>query len=292
MWVYNRSDNVTQFKEKKDMKKIKFYVLSFSLMAFLFLSLGGCSSADDSTQTSRISVRMTDAPGDYDAVYLDVKDVLIKSTVDNNDSEGWISVGDVQPKIYNLLDLTGGVTVLLADNVVPSGFLGQVRLLLGDNNTVVKNGITYPLKTPSAQQSGLKLKINQTLVAGATYDFLLDFDVERSIVVQAGNSGNYNLQPLVRVSTKANSGVIKGRINPVVEGFQVLASVNVGGVIVSAFANELGIFQLNGIPAGTYDVKLTPEVGSKKAEKTISAVVVVNGQIKDIGDITLTAIVP
>jgi hypothetical protein len=36
----------------------------------------------------------------------------------------------------------------------------------------------------------LKLKINQTLVAGAM--ILLDFDVARS-VVKAGNSGNYNL---------------------------------------------------------------------------------------------------
>jgi hypothetical protein len=274
------------------MKKIKFYVLSFSLMAFLLLSLSSCSSSDDSAQTSRISVRMTDAPGDYDAVYIDVKDVLIKSTLDNNDNEGWVSIGDVQPKIYNLLDLTGGVNVLLADNVVPSGFLGQVRLLLGDNNTVVKKGVTYPLKTPSAQQSGLKLKINQTLVAGATYDFLLDFDVERSIVVQAGNSGNYNLHPVVRVSTKANSGVIKGRISPVLVGFQVLASVSVGDVIVSAYANELGVFQLNGIPAGTYDVKLTPDVASKKAEKIIPAVVVVNGEVKNIGDIALTAVIP
>jgi hypothetical protein len=75
-------------------------------------------------------------------------------------------------KVYNLLDLTAGVNVLLADNLVPSGKLGQIRLLLGDKNTVVV-GIRPILKTPSAQQSGLKLKINQTLVAGATYEFML-----------------------------------------------------------------------------------------------------------------------
>jgi hypothetical protein len=46
-------------------------------------------------------------------------------------------------------------------------------LLLGDKNTVVVGDKTYDLKTPSAQQSGLKLKINQTLVAGATYEFML-----------------------------------------------------------------------------------------------------------------------
>jgi hypothetical protein len=57
---------------------------------------------------------------------------------DNSDTgdQGWVSIGDalqVGPdKVYNLLDLTAGVNVLLADNLVPSGKLGQIRLLLGD----------------------------------------------------------------------------------------------------------------------------------------------------------------
>ncbi|MES2239618.1 MAG: DUF4382 domain-containing protein, partial [Bacteroidota bacterium] len=187
------------------MKKFSFYVLS--LIAFMCFSLVGCNSNDDSTQTSRVAVHMTDAPGDYDAVYVDVQDVLIKNSTDDSDG-GWVSIGNITPGIYNLLDLTGGVNVMLADNEVPSGYLGQIRLLLGDENTVVKDGVTYPLHTPSAQQSGLKLKINQTLVGGVTYDFLLDFDVAHSVVVQAGSSGNFNLHPVIRVSTMATSGAI------------------------------------------------------------------------------------
>jgi hypothetical protein len=274
------------------MKKIKFYGLTFILMAFSGMSLIGCNSSDDSAQTSRVSVRMTDAPGDYDAVFVDVQDVMIKSSMDENDSDGWVSIGGVTPQVYDLLDLTGGVNVLLADQDIPSGFLGQVRLILGDNNSVVKDGVSYPLKTPSAQQSGLKLKVNQTLVGGVMYDFLLDFDVEKSIVIQAGTSGNYNLRPVIRVSTMATSGVIKGRVFPALEGFQVVASVVVGDVTVSAYADEFGVFQLNGIPAGTYDVTLTPEEGSGKAEKTIVGVVVVNGEINNLGDVALEAIVP
>jgi hypothetical protein len=33
---------------------------------------------------------MTDAPGDYDEVNVDVRDVLIKSTTDSDD-KGWVS---------------------------------------------------------------------------------------------------------------------------------------------------------------------------------------------------------
>jgi len=267
------------------MKKIKFLPAQIFVIALFSIIFTACSSADDGSQTARIMVRMTDAPGDYDEVNIDVQDVLIKSTTDSDDTKGWVSVGTVTPKIYNLLDLTAGVNVLLADNVIPSGYLGQIRLLLGDKNTAVKNGVTYNLSTPSAQQSGLKLKINQTLVAGATYDFLLDFDVARS-VVKAGNSGNYNLNPVINVSTEATSGVIKGVLNPVLEGYQVEVVVAVGTGTISTYTNDLGVFQLNGVPAGTYTVTLTPEIASGKAPIVINNVKIVNGEITNVGSVS------
>ncbi|MFV8368897.1 DUF4382 domain-containing protein [Flavobacterium sp. LB2R40] len=266
------------------MKSIKFYLAGFLAMASMGLFLTGCDSNNDVSGTSNIKVRMADAPGDYQSVFVDVKDVLIKNSDDTDDSKGWVSIGSITPGIYDLLKLTGGVNVLLADNTVPSGYLGQMRLLLGDRNTVVKNGMTYDLKTPSAQQSGLKLKIKQDLVAGATYEFMLDFDVKNSVVVQAGSSGNYNLHPVIRVSSTATSGVIKGTVSIVPAGATDLAaSVKVGDITVSAFANEQGMFQLNGIPAGTYDVKLTYKVANVEYMKTVSAVVVINGKVTDMG---------
>lgn len=227
---------------------------------------------------------MSDAPGDYDEVNVEVLDVKIKTTSDDTDN-GWVSIGNITPGVYNLLDLTGGVNVLLADNEVPSGYLGQIRLILGEHNTVVKEGTTYPLKTPSAQQSGLKLKINQTLVAGATYDFLLDFDVAHSVVVEAGSSTNYNLHPVIRVSTTATSGAIKGIVTPI--SFQSLVSVQVGDATVSAYTNELGAFQLNGIPAGTYTVTITPDVTSGLNPLVLPNIVVVNGQITNTNTLIL-----
>jgi hypothetical protein len=233
---------------------------------------------------------MVDAPGDYDQVNVEVLDVLIKATSDNDDSQGWVSIGNLPPegKIVDLLKLTGGVNALLADDLVPSGKLGQIRLLLGDDNTVVLAGgdptKPIPLNTPSAQQSGLKLKVNQTLLAGKTYEFLLDFDVEHSVVVQAGGSGIYNLHPVIRVSTKENTGGIKGTVGPS-EALPVLASVPVeGGGTISALTDASGVFQLNGVPAGTYEVKLIPAEGSGYKEGNVPGVVVVNGTITEIKD--------
>lgn len=264
------------------MKNFKLSI-GFFLLVSLCVFFTGCNDSDDSLQQSRVTVRLTDAPGEYDEVNVEVLDVLIKNNL-NADDQGWISIGNITPKVINLLDLTGGVTLLLADSQVPSGYLGQIRLLLGDENTVVKSGISYPLNTPSAQQSGLKLKVNQTLEAGITYDFLLDFDIEHS-VVQAGASGNYNLHPVIRVTTAANSGIIKGSVTPI--GIPVLASVQVGEVTVSAYNDEMGMFQLNGIPSGTYTVTLTPELSSLLTPLIIENVEVVNGEITDMGALVL-----
>ena len=267
------------------MKKVNLNFRIFLLTAVLSLFITSCSSNDDngSAQTSKVTVRMTDAPGDYDEVNVEVLDVKIKSTSETGE-EGWVSIGNITPGIYNLLDLTGGVNVLLADNEVPSGFLGQIRLILGEHNTVKKDGVTYPLKTPSAQQSGLKLKVNQTLTGGATYDFLLDFDVEHSVVVETG-SGGFNLHPVIRVSTNATSGIIKGIVTPFT--FQSVVSVQVGDTTVSAYTNELGVFQLNGIPAGTYTVTITPDITSEFPPLVVPNVVVVNGQISNMNTLIL-----
>jgi hypothetical protein len=266
------------------MKKVLLNLGMPLLTLFFFLLLTSCNSNDDNTQTSKVTVRMSDAPGDYDQVNVEVLDVKIKNTTDDTDN-GWVSIGNITPGIYNLLDLTGGVNVLLADNEVPSGYLGQIRLILGEHNTVVKKGTTYPLKTPSAQQSGLKLKVNQTLTAGVTYDFLLDFDVAHSVVVEAGNSGNYNLHPVIRVSTTATSGAIKGIANPIT--VQSLVSVQVGDTTVSAYTNELGAYQLNGIPAGTYTVTITPDPTSGLTPLVVPNIVVVNGQITNMNTLVL-----
>ncbi|HSD15056.1 MAG TPA: DUF4382 domain-containing protein [Flavobacterium sp.] len=263
------------------MKILKNCMWAFLTMVCISASLVSCNDNDDSevAGTSKITVRMSDNPGDYDEVNVEVVDVEIQSP-----DGGWMSIGN-NPGIYDLLDLTGGVNVILADSVVPSGYLGQMRLILGDENTVVKDGVTYPLHTPSAQQSGLKLQINQTLQPDFTYNFLLDFDVQHSVVVEAGNSGNYNLHPVIRVTTEVNSGAIKGMVEPM--SVQTLASVQVNGVAVSAYTDEFGVFQLNGIPSGTYTVTLTPDPASGHAVLVVDNVVVVNGQITNMGTLLL-----
>lgn len=248
----------------------------FKALAILLLATLGvsCSDNDDTRSSSaRLTVRLTDAPGDYDAVYVDVQDVMINAT--NNPETGWVSLEGVNSGVYNLLELTGGINVLLADNQLPAGELRQIRLVLGDANTVEIDGESLHLDTPSALQSGLKIQVNETLEAGYTYDIILDFDVDAS-VVEAGSSGIYNLKPVIRGSAIATSGIITGTVSPA--DFQVVVSVDVEGEKISAYADENGVFMLYGVPAGTYDLTVTPDPASWYGETQVMGVEVVNGE--------------
>lgn len=276
------------------MKNIKIHAFIFSVIVFAILCVAGCDNSDDSfapmptqamvDQTSKVSMRLSDAPGDYDQVNLEVLDVLMKSD-GNSDDSGWVSIGvNKEPVLYNLLELTGGASALIVDTLVPSGYVGQIRLLLGENNTVVKDGIIHPLRTPSGQESGVKLMLNTTLEPGLSYDFMLDFDVDKSIV-KAGNSGNYNLHPVVRVFTTLSLGSIRGTVTPL--GFQVKASVMNGDVQLSAFTDVDGNFQINGIPEGTYSVIFTTDPASGYLGTTVPDIIVANGITTEMGTVLL-----
>ncbi len=164
-----------------------------------------CSSDDDSNNNegnAKLAIRLTDAPGDYDAVFIDVQEVVIKYNGGQDDVTLGINAG-----IYDLLELTAGVNVLLFNDEVPAGNISQIRLVLGNQNTIVVDGQPLPLDTPSAQQSGLKIQVNETLEPGILYEFMLDFDVDKSIVAQ-GNGG-YSLKPVIRATTAAESGAFQ-----------------------------------------------------------------------------------
>jgi hypothetical protein len=157
--------------------------------------------------------------------------------------------------IYNLLDLTNGVNTLIATSDMEPGTISQIRLILGPDNSVVVDGVTYPLSTPSAQQSGLKLQIHQTFEPGVAYSILLDFDANQSII-ETGN-GEYQLKPVIRNIDVEVTGSIKGSITPVGTIASITASSD-GLIFYSSVNNSNGDFLVAGLPSGTYSITVTP----------------------------------
>lgn len=213
------------------------------------ITLNSCNG-DDDTATYSYKVRMTDAPADYDAVNIDLQAVEVigsnGQTVSLNTTAG----------IYNLLDFSNGVSTLIATSTLTDAHVSQIRLILGSNNTIVVDGTTYPLSTPSAEQSGLKLLVNQTLNADIDNEVLLDFDAHASIV-QTG-AGAYKLKPVVRTVVAAVSGNIKGSITPI--GNAMVSATSSTSVVYSSSVNSAGQFQISGLPPGAYTLTITPQL--------------------------------
>jgi len=244
-------------------------VIMIAILLFAILGLQSCSDDTEKLEkTSRLQLKLVDAPGDYEEVNVEIIDVLYNSTEDDG---GWTSLApeDFTPVEVDLTELIAGNELLLSDVIIPSGMLAQIRLVLGDNNTLVIEGEAevIDLDTPSAQQSGLKLKINTELIPGYSYTFILDWDVQKSIV-KAGNSGKYNLKPVIRVNAEVNSGSIFGQVvaKPIIsdgtnepiplEGAVVRVTTMNGDDITGTVSDENGDFIIQGLDAGDYKIKI------------------------------------
>jgi hypothetical protein len=268
---------------------MKYFKTVFLLM--LAIAVLSCNNSDGSSTggSARLSVMLVDEPGAYQHVYIEVVDVMLKyeSDSDDNEENGWQSIGIISPGVYDLLELTGGLSLeLIDDEEIEEGILKQIRLVLGDDNSVVLKGETEPrqLNTPSAQQSGLKIMLNQEINAGFNYDFILDFDADKSIVM-AGNSGNINLKPVLRASLEVNSGSLSGTVLPL--GIAVQVEVTNGEFTASTFTNDLGNFQILGLPEGLYTITVTPDGDSMLNSVTISDIEIIVGETTIIETITL-----
>jgi len=264
------------------------------IIALLVIVLSFSCDENENTmnsETAVFSVKLIDDPGDYENVYVEVIDVMVKyesdNDIDQEEEGGWESIGIINPGIYDLLELTGGVSLQLIENEeIETGTIKQIRLLLGDENSVVLEGETeaLPLNTPSGQQSGLKVMVNQEILAGFNYDFILDFDVDESIVM-AGNSGNINLKPVLRANLEFNSGSLSGMILPL--GIAVEIEVTNGLVSASTMTDAMGNFEILGLPEGLYTLTITPDDDSLLIPITIPNVEVVVGETTILETVTL-----
>lgn len=152
-----------------------------------------CTKDDNSSNNStQLQIHLTDGPGDYQQVNVDIQEIRIKLS---DDTSQWLSVPTFAG-VYNLLDFQNGVDTLIAAGPVPPVTLKELRLILGPNNSIMVDSVLHDLETPSAEQSGLKIKVDKNL--GLTLDSLtIDFDAKQSIV-ETGN-GKFILKPVIRV---------------------------------------------------------------------------------------------
>ena len=264
----------------------RFYLLIPISFLFVF------TACEEDSESARLVIKLVDKAATYEKVYVDIQGVSVHTNGDAEETDaGWVDVaGSIGKK--NLLEYTGGTELTLVDTDFPAGRISQIRLKLGSDNSVVldegdQSVVTeekeIDLKTPSGQQSGLKLQVHENLTAGITYEFKLDFDASRSIIHNGAD--DYILKPVIRVITEAKGGAIQGTVSP--PDLNVLVRVlNDDDEIIASTSTKEGKYILSGIDAGTYSIEFVPPTPADGSEDTVYETVVIENVVVKTGEVT------
>lgn len=251
------------------------------LVLAMFFGLTACEKENGSEDPSGtdpksdpvFSLKMVDSPADYDAVNIEV--IAMRARIDS----AWAELPVDEPGVVNLLDLTNGNSlVLIGDTALWPGEMTELRLILGDDNTVVVDGQSYYMQTPSGQTSGYKIKMDPlSLEEGRIYSLVIDFDVSKS--VHRTGSGKYMLKPVVRGYLETAVGGIAGIVVPPAGAYYVEA-VNAADTAGTMIDTVTGEFTIGAALPGSYDVTFFANTGF--SDTTILGVDVFVGQITQI----------
>lgn len=267
-------------------------LMTLAVTAALAALAVGCSDSvsEPKAGAGTMRVSLIDAPGDYDAVNLEVIAVRVhrdEAGIQDGGPDmmsGWTTISS-DTTYVDLLTLTNGNHTVLADSTLPAGHYTQVRLLLGDGNTVVVDGETFDLDVPSGSQSGLKLNHPFDIEDGMVYSVTLDFDADRSI--HRTGAGQYKLKPVMRLMVDGISGSISGTVEPVESRALVLA-LSDGDTVITYADTLTGNFRFPMLTAGSYDLELSATAGAYR-DSTLTGVVVTARQNTDLGTVVLEA---
>lgn len=253
-----KSKNVTN-------SRVIFILLALALLS----SCNKDNNPDSSSGNATITIMMGDSPAGYDAVNVEI----LKLNANINGS--WHEYAMDAPGVYNLLEFSNGNTLLLlGPTPVNPGSISELRLIFGDNNSIVVDGVTCELKTPSGQSSGYKVKMGSLpLSGGVTYSLVIDFDVNKSVHPTGNNK--YILNPVCTGYMEIAIGKISGAITPANSAYYVEATnaVDTAGTYIN---QTEGSFLINTLNPGSYNVYFFANPGN--LDKDIFPVVVIAGQ--------------
>ncbi len=204
------------------------HLLGAIALAFLLSACGGGGSGGaggGGNNSSGLSLSITDAPVD-DAniaeVWVRFTEVIIHpadgsadivhSVEDDSDPNNITPYRDIELKA-----LVGGKTSLLGTIPLDNGDYDGVRLVIDPDHTYVveTGGGSYLVKCPSCTQSGFKLNRPFTIDTTGWIDFVIDFDLRKSLTLSQPNKPradfHYILRPTLRIiDTELASSFIHG----------------------------------------------------------------------------------
>ena len=196
------------------------YVCAVFLMLIPLVSCSGGGGGGTAGTTGTLSLGLTDAPGDYQHVWVTIKEIQVnKAAAEEGDDSGWRTVFTVEETI-DLKTLENGEIFDFGLAKLEAGQYNQMRLIIDEvkiaphpfaNYLVIEGaqeeeyvigepGEYYAieeLEVPGGVETGIKIHKFEIEEQGTTA-LVLDFDAKTS-VVKNGKSGKWHLKPNIKV---------------------------------------------------------------------------------------------
>jgi hypothetical protein len=264
------------------MKKLQLSLIPL-FAAVLAISITACKKDDvqpnTQSQQNEFKVRMTDAPGDYAGL-----DVEITSVEAYLEDEGWVTLNN-DAQVVSVLDLTNGnETTIAYQGSVSAGLYTKLRLTFGNQTNLMlfsstgSGTLQANLDWGATQQ--VVIEIDEEVSDNSSADVLLDFQVSESIIQL---SQQYIINPVITEIEDESTG-LQGEVQGAASAMVVLSD---GQNEFSTFINAQGNFLLRGIPEGTYNLIVQEmDAGDNlQDEIELSGVIITEGQISQAGTI-------
>lgn len=199
---------------------------------------GATSDTGAATDTGSLTLNITDAPVD------DASNVVVMFTgVELHAASGEEHYyGFDEPQTLDLLALQDGASVVLWEEAVPVGHYTWIRLevmaergVLDDSYIITLDGDKYSLWIPSGEQSGLKLNRAFDVSEEGVLEFMIDFDLRKSVHRPVGMDIDYILRPTLRIMETAVTGNVTGMVASELLADPLLADPCTGGDVVYVF---------------------------------------------------------
>ena len=190
-------------------------------------SSGGTSSSPSSSGGAQgaMSLALTDAPGDFDHVWITVKDVWFHTDPNAGPNDpAWLKFPLASPVTIDLIALANGnISQSFWNGIqLPVGIYRQIRLFLVTTyaanppnghsrfNEVMIGNRTYALRIADAED-GIRLTGTFQVTSGATLNLAIDFDAGHDVVDY--NRSEYILKPRLSCFDLGRAGAITGQIS-------------------------------------------------------------------------------
>lgn len=136
------------------------------------------------------------------------------------------------PRQIDLLNLNGGGSAELLQAVdIPAGTYTFIRLQVNadgaDDDSFVerRDGGISPIRIPSGDQRGLQLNGAFVVPEGGIANFIIDFDLRKSLRAPPGQNGTYLMRPTLRIANSDQVGAIGGTVANELAGVEGCAPV-------------------------------------------------------------------